>query len=99
MQVVYKYRLDSLQKTSKVMLPKGAQLLHVEVQDNEMTLWALVDPDRQPEPRWVEVFGTGHPVPMGYKFINTFLFKEGAYVFHAFECLVCSDQIHPIQKS
>ena len=77
----------------KVMfkMPKGAEVLTVQCQDDIPTIWALVNAkELQMEERYFEVFGTGHDVPcdMGIerKYINTFQMENGM-VFHLFERL------------
>lgn len=85
--VVYKYQLNrSLE--SILELPKGAEVLKVDVQNESICLWALVDPNAQTETRTFEVFGTGHQMDeCKRRFINTFFVHGGQYVFHAFERL------------
>ena len=61
MQTIYKYTIE-VTDDQKIEMPKGAQILTVQVQGNEVCLWALVDPDLKKELRHIEVFGTGHNV-------------------------------------
>ena len=92
--VVYKYKL-STHIEATLMLPKGAQVLRVDVQKGTMFLWAMVDPDAEKEARVFDIFGTGSPIPdFNRRFINTFFTHDGGtYVFHAFE------RIHPNNPS
>lgn len=86
MQTVYKYQLSQNRET-QVELPKGAEILKVDVQNDTICLWAKVNPDKKKkEARTFEVFGTGHPMPdFERRFLNTFFVQGGTYVFHAFE--------------
>ena len=69
-------------------MPVGAQLLCVNVQDDRIFVWALVNPEAQKEKRIIEIYGTGHNMgPAERKFINTFFVKNAMYVFHAFEVI------------
>lgn len=72
-----------------VEMPKGAEILCVQVQRDEPCLWALVTPDTTTEKRFFEMFGTGHPVPsdMGIarQYIGTFQLHGGSLLFHVFE--------------
>ncbi len=82
---VYKYQLTTNRET-QLELPKGADILKVDVQNDTVCLWAMVDPNAKKEARTFEVFGTGHPMPdFNRRFINTFFVQGGTYVFHAFE--------------
>lgn len=85
---VYKYPLKSSRDTT-LILPIGAELLHVNVQNGDLFLWAKVDVGQcNTEERNIEVVGTGHGISYGEtSFINTFLMENGAFVFHAFERL------------
>lgn len=86
---IYKYTLD-ITDTQTVILPKGAKILTVQMQHGNPQLWALVypNPNCPTEPRIIETFGTGNPVPLGErKYINTYQLSGGALVFHVFERL------------
>lgn len=83
-QRVYKYKL---QPNAQINLPKNAKVLTVAVQNEEVFLWALVNPEEQEgEIRTFLSFGTGHDIPIDIQidFIGTVFFKDGM-VFHVFE--------------
>lgn len=87
MRKVYKYPLER-EDLSRLRLPEGATLLHVEELNNQFWLWALVDPAMPREERKIRIAGTGHDI--NYKdvgYINTFIMYGGKLVFHAFEVL------------
>lgn len=75
----------------RLSMPKGAEILTVQTQNETPCIWALVDTENEKEERYFEIFGTGHPVPvdMGVerKYINTFQLRGGSLVFHLFERL------------
>jgi hypothetical protein len=61
-KTIWKYTLG-ISDAQILALPKGATILSVAEQYGEVTLWALVDPDKELEHRLFYIFGTGHPVP------------------------------------
>lgn len=84
MNTVYKYGFD-ITDDFELELPKGARILHVDVQNGYPYIWALVDPDAPKEKKKFHLAGTGHPINEKIKnHIGTFLLHEGALVFHLF---------------
>jgi hypothetical protein len=81
----YELKIDDLQN---VIMPVGAEILSVQMQNETPCLWALVNPDeKDTDARYIETFGTGHPVAydMGgtREFIGTY--QTRGLVFHVFE--------------
>jgi len=72
-----------------IAMPKGAEILTVQTQDDAPFIWAVVNPDAEKEDRYFEVYGTGHPIyqDMGVnrKYIGTF--QQPPLVWHLFERL------------
>lgn len=87
-QTIWKFPLEVTDKQF-INLPKGAEVLAVQTQNEEPCLWALVNPNEPKEERCFETFGTGHPVPVGMgvdrKYISTYQLSGGSLVFHVFE--------------
>lgn len=89
---VYKYPVPIVDVFA-LDLPRGAQILSFHTQDEQPTIWALVDdtlPDQDVERRQFELVGTGHPLPtppdeFSLTFIGTVLMAGGALVWHLFE--------------
>ena len=77
MKTIYKYVLQKM--------PKGARILDIQNQNNEIVMWALVDSDLSDEPRYFEIYGTGEELPLGIirKYIGTV--QVGYLVCHIFE--------------
>ena len=75
MKTIWKLRIPATDK-QVISVPGGAQCL-----------WALVDPEAKREPRTIEIFGTGDPMPDFYerKYIGTYQLAGGSLVFHVFE--------------
>lgn len=86
---IYKYKLKTAVNQT-LNLPIGAEILCVQMQGENMCLWALVDPNADIEERIIEIYGTGHPInyDMGIsrKYISTVQVNQ-YLVFHIFEYL------------
>ena len=81
---IWKYSLD-ITGVQKVLMPRGARLLCVQMQYGDPKLWALVDPNMASEERTILTFGTGHPVPrITGPYVGTYQ-TDGGLVFHVFE--------------
>jgi hypothetical protein len=83
MKTIYKYTLDSHDCT--LQLPKGAEILMVQLQNGIPTLWALVNPMTVTEERHICIVGTGWDVEDTMKYITTYM--DGYFVWHAFELI------------
>lgn len=90
-RVVWKYELgvpSFLPGVLDIMLPRGAEILHVGLQRDNPTVWALVDPLEPPtERRELVLMGTGHEYE-GTEALNhlgTLLMDGDALVMHVFE--------------
>lgn len=85
-RVVYKYQLNPTQTRQAVRLPLAAKILSVQMQGNDMVLWAMVDPETElTEERAIAIHGTGHAFYYPVTHISTILLNEGALVLHVFE--------------
>jgi hypothetical protein len=83
MKTIYKYPLHS--KDCTLQLPKGAEILTVQLQNEIPTLWALVNPMTVTEERHICIVGTGWDVEDTMKYITTYM--DGYFVWHAFELI------------
>ena len=87
MKRVYKYPLD-IHDEVVVIMPKGAMVLSVQVQNGSPCLWAAVDPNELTlEERWFRIVGTSYPIQDDVVggFIGTIQMYDGKLVFHVFE--------------
>ena len=86
MKVIYKYELDVIDRQA-IKMPKGANILSIQVQNGEPHIWAMVDNEAETELRDFATIGTGNPVHIDptSPFIATYQIMEGALVFHVFE--------------
>lgn len=83
MQVVRRYPIILFQE-NEILMPEGAQILHINLHATGTFLWALVDENKHPEKRRIAVFESDQVFMEHHKrYIGTF-FMPGT-VFHAFE--------------
>jgi hypothetical protein len=85
MKAIWKYVI-TYEETSYEM-PKGAQILSVQIQGKDICVWALVDTAEKKTIRHIEMWGTGMPfnVDKKYSFIGTV--QYGWLIFHVFEII------------
>lgn len=84
---IYKYQLE-VKDYFSIVMPKGASILTVQVQQGIPCIWAIVDPEQiLMETRNFRIFGTGHPILVSAKnsYIGTFQLQNGGFVGHLFE--------------
>lgn len=87
---IWKYQLDT-SDWNVIEMPIGAEILTVQMQGENVCLWALCYPIEDKEKRVIEIIGTGHPVEcdatIERKYIGTYQLLGGQLVFHVFERL------------
>ena len=81
MKTIWKYFFEFPQST--IAMPKGAKIVHVDVQRGEPQMWVLVESTAEKELRTFVVHGTGHPIPEYHKYVGTY--QEAPFVWHIFE--------------
>lgn len=89
MKAVWKYQLQP-ERNQEVEMPKGADILSVDAQHDNLCVWAMVDPKQtEKEVRSFRVIGTGHPIEDAeakrMRFLGKALMHRGALVWHVFE--------------
>jgi hypothetical protein len=82
MLTVHKYPFRVLDRVV-LMMPEGAEVLHVEYQHGRPCLWALVDTERILVTHHFRIFGTGEEVPVSAR-DHVATFQEGLFVWHLF---------------
>jgi len=81
MKRIYKYNLK-LQETQSIKAPI-TKVLCVQMQHNELVLWAEVDTDKVNKELLVVIVGTGHEIPKyAEQYISTV--QDGSYVWHIY---------------
>jgi hypothetical protein len=86
MQTIWKFDLDG----TTLSMPKGAEILSLQIQYGKPKPWALVDTEAEIEKVTIEIYGTSTNIPRlknggTRKFIGTFQLANGGLVFHAFK--------------
>lgn len=86
MKTIYKYTLTT-EEMQKIELPEGAEILSVLSQNEEVCMWAMVNPDADKVIRTFAVIGTGWRLitEANLKYIGTVQLNGGKLVFHVFE--------------
>ena len=85
-KVVYKYKLQITKVIQEVVLPLGAQILCIKMQNDELCMWALVDPDQTyNEVVKIRCAGNGHEITEDVEYIDTVMLLDGELVFHFFK--------------
>jgi hypothetical protein len=84
MRTIYKYPFN-VSDVVELELPRGARVLHIDVQGGLPCLWALVDTDNPPERAAFRLFGTGQPLPDDVTHTgHVTTFFHGPFVWHVF---------------
>lgn len=76
---VLKYIIDV--EGCELLMPKGARVIRVSAQMDQICLWAIGDLDQPKVPRLFYVAGTGHPIPPGEHLGSA---DCGPFVWHVF---------------
>ncbi len=88
MKTIYKYQVVVTDEP-EISMPRGAQILSFQTQNEQPCIWVLVNPDEPVlEIRKFYLRGTGHPIqinPSALRFIGTTQLMGGMLVFHLFE--------------
>ena len=81
MRAIYKYHFP-FSDNFTLSLPKNHQIVHVEMQSGEPTMWVLLDPNDNVRGSSYAVVGTGRSIPDAYSYIDTF--QQPPFVSHLF---------------
>lgn len=98
MKTIHKFAvpLDKLEDVTELDMPRGADVLSVDNQNDTLCFWAVVDTnERFMQNRRFRVAGTGHPLGgadgaktgtyQRGRFLGTVQFLNGRLVFHIFD--------------
>jgi hypothetical protein len=86
MKTIHKYDIGGLlfhgYRTS-INVPGGAEVLDIQMQNDSVCMWALVDPEENSVMWDIEVTGTGMELHTAeHKYLATI--QQGTYVWHIF---------------
>jgi hypothetical protein len=83
--IIWKWFLSNSFKQT-LLMPPGAKILTVQIQNGEPHLWALCDEALPKTERTLCIYGTGIPITENLgEYIGTFQIDGGSYVFHIFD--------------
>lgn len=84
---VFKYVLQfSTGIVQPIIMPPGAEVLTVQLQELKVCMWAKVRADiAHSQERKFILIGTGRPLPDSVSYVGTF--QDGDFVGHVFEVL------------
>ena len=83
---IWKYPLKGMM--TDIQMPMEAKVLTVQIQNDQPTIWAQVNPQNELETRHFTIVGTGHEFnDKDMKYIGTFQDVPGSipFVWHLFE--------------
>lgn len=86
MTVIYKYQLRN-KSEQEITIPKGAQVIHVGVQDETICLWAIIDTDAPDATMHISIYGTGTEIADIGKQSYLGTVHARPYIFHIFRRL------------
>lgn len=93
-RMIWKYPLEV--GANRIAMLAGAEILHVAMQQNKITLWAKCSPPSASDIREFLVTGTGWQFDDdGLKFVGTAITDGGSFVWHVFECQPTADSEVP----
>ncbi len=87
MKTIYKYKITPY--VEEYDLPLNAEILTVQVQIEDVCIWAIVDSEETiRQCRRIKIYGTGHEMTdEKHKYIGTFQMNGGVGIFHVFEII------------
>jgi hypothetical protein len=82
---ILKYPLE-LVSSQRISMPTAAQILSVQMQQDRLVLWALVQEERRQEGRSFDIYGTGEAIDIDRgtgKYVATV--QQNEFVWHIFD--------------
>ena len=85
MKAIWKWPLSS-KDSQEINIPRGAEILCVQMQNDYPTIWAKVDAEAEMVSREIIIIGTGHPhEEINHPYIGTVQQYGGSLVWHIFD--------------
>ena len=82
--MIYKYEL-TLQTHQVIDMPYAAEILTMQMQGDQIMLWANVDTEKETTPRTIVIAGTGEPILTEGLHTHIATIQMGLMVWHFFE--------------
>lgn len=86
--MIYKYNLTA---DPKIMLANNAEILSIQLQHGDVTLWADTDPKQEQVEYTFFSIMTGQEVPKGLVYITTLQSADGMFVQHIYRKFITKD--------
>lgn len=83
-RAIYKFPF-AVEDVQHVVMPPGAKILSVGVQDQQPVLWADVEDNGEYTGRRIAVAVTGSEPPSDGTFVGTFMLAAGRFVGHVYD--------------
>ena len=83
MKRIYKYSIETTSRAQKLRLPVGYEILDIQMQNEEICLWARVDIEKPTQVLPIRVYATGEDVDAHSRYLKTV--QQGALMLHVFE--------------
>ena len=86
--IIYKYDLDAYVVDNVIPMPEGAIILHVAAVNDQLAMWARVDPNARVVERHLSVIENGTPVALGTAWgqhVGSGVLLGGQLVAHVFD--------------
>lgn len=83
MNTIWKFPLE-VTDSQLVNIPEGAKILTVQTQQGIVTLWAVIDPSKDPDTLEVRILGTGNPADNIEDMFYIGTVQERIFVWHVF---------------
>jgi len=93
-KTIHKYMLD-LEGKNLIPMPKGAQILTVQLQRELCCLWAIVDSEQPEILRRIDTYSAECEF-VGGKYINTIQLRNGFPTIHVFDLGEEGESLKPI---
>jgi len=87
---IWKFKLETALVNQRVLMPKGAEILSVQTQNEEPCLWAKFNKANEDvkEERCFAIHETGETITsIRYSYIGTYQLRGGVRVYHVFEVM------------
>ena len=84
MKTIYKYPLE-VRECQQITMPQGAKILTLQIQNDELFLWAEVDTHEPRELREFVMHGTGQGPTTFDDLVYIATIQSGPYVWHFYE--------------
>lgn len=80
---ILKYKLE-LKPEQAIRMPESSEIMDVQIQADNIVMWAMVDETSKPTDAKIRMFGTGYIIPSDFEgdYIGTV--QVGSFVAHYF---------------